>query len=306
MINTPYSINLNTPYGSAEGQYAVLILQNTPYCLEEQIRCLDCRDQYVVLSRRVDTSYPTGGYGVSVDLSEQPERLATGSMLDTAYGRRVIRRIGNCFDKHKKLLDSVLLDKLKLDGEFELEEEIIGEELIKRYKAIKEKEDPGVFMLHIRLEGKYNYRSLVDTVSNINMLPYRIYELLERDKVKPKSNKVRMLDHLNAKTMERLLNVLCQVRVTTILVNFMLLDVPFDQDIPSYGFKVRNVHAKSNSDDDEDYCLKRDDSGKPFHGPNRPKYLECEDLIDRALAQQDSLNPFNKICVWKKKAVVLF
>ncbi|GJX06467.1 hypothetical protein Tco_0194399 [Tanacetum coccineum] len=64
--------------------------------------------------------------------------------------------------------------------------------------------------------------------------------------------------------------------------------------------KVRNVHAKSNSDDDEDYCLKRDDSGKPFHGPNRPKYLECEDLIDRALAQQDSLNPFNKICVWKK------
>ncbi|GJU83030.1 hypothetical protein Tco_1285395 [Tanacetum coccineum] len=70
LINTPYSINLNTPYGSAEGQYAVLILQNTPYCLEEQIRCLDCRDQYVVLSRRVDTSYPTGGYGVSVDLSE--------------------------------------------------------------------------------------------------------------------------------------------------------------------------------------------------------------------------------------------
>ncbi|GJR40690.1 hypothetical protein Tco_1216374 [Tanacetum coccineum] len=71
MINTSYSINLNTPYGSAEGQYAVLILQNTPYCLEEQIRCLDRRDQYAVLSGKVDTSYLTGGYGVSVDLSEQ-------------------------------------------------------------------------------------------------------------------------------------------------------------------------------------------------------------------------------------------
>ncbi|GKB72145.1 hypothetical protein Tco_0933557 [Tanacetum coccineum] len=56
---------------SAEGQYAVLIIQNTPYCLEEKICFLDCRDQYVVLSRKVDTSYPTGGYGVSVDLSEQ-------------------------------------------------------------------------------------------------------------------------------------------------------------------------------------------------------------------------------------------
>ncbi|GJY59548.1 hypothetical protein Tco_0459440 [Tanacetum coccineum] len=56
---------------SAEGKYAVLIIQNTPYCLEEHIRCLDCRNQYAVLSGKVDTSYPTGGYGVSVDLSEQ-------------------------------------------------------------------------------------------------------------------------------------------------------------------------------------------------------------------------------------------
>ncbi|GKG39670.1 hypothetical protein Tco_0463815, partial [Tanacetum coccineum] len=46
-------------------QYAVLIAQNTPYCLEEHIE-----SQYAVLSGKVDTSYPTGGYGVSVDLSE--------------------------------------------------------------------------------------------------------------------------------------------------------------------------------------------------------------------------------------------
>ncbi|GJX69628.1 hypothetical protein Tco_0305355 [Tanacetum coccineum] len=71
MITTPYLINLNTPYGSAKGQYVVLIIQNTPYCLEEQIHYLDYRDQYAVLSGKVDTSYPTGGYGVSVDLSEQ-------------------------------------------------------------------------------------------------------------------------------------------------------------------------------------------------------------------------------------------
>ncbi|GKF02453.1 hypothetical protein Tco_0029376, partial [Tanacetum coccineum] len=35
------------------------------------IRRLDCRSQNAVLSRKVDTSYPTGGYDVSVDLSEQ-------------------------------------------------------------------------------------------------------------------------------------------------------------------------------------------------------------------------------------------
>ncbi|GKB35881.1 hypothetical protein Tco_0880823 [Tanacetum coccineum] len=56
---------------SVECQYAVLSSQSTSYCLEEQIRCLDCQTQYVVLSRRLDTSYPTGRYGVSGDQSEQ-------------------------------------------------------------------------------------------------------------------------------------------------------------------------------------------------------------------------------------------
>nr|GEW42926.1 hypothetical protein [Tanacetum cinerariifolium] len=54
-----------------EGRYAVLITQYTLYYLEEQTHHLDCRSQYAVLSGKVDTSYPTGGYGISVDLSEQ-------------------------------------------------------------------------------------------------------------------------------------------------------------------------------------------------------------------------------------------
>ncbi|GJY19686.1 hypothetical protein Tco_0391177 [Tanacetum coccineum] len=112
-----------------------------------------------------------------------------------------------------------------------------------------------------------------------------------------------MLDHSNAKTIGRLLDVLCQVRVTTILANFMQLDMPVDHDVPiivGRMDKVRNVHVESKSDDEEDYCLKRDDFGKLFYGPNHPKYLDCEDLIDRDLAEQNSLNLFNKIYVWKK------
>nr|GEY35372.1 putative reverse transcriptase domain, ribonuclease H-like domain, aspartic peptidase domain protein [Tanacetum cinerariifolium] len=38
--------------------YAVLMLQNMLYCLEEQIRCLGYRIQYIALSRKVDTSVP--------------------------------------------------------------------------------------------------------------------------------------------------------------------------------------------------------------------------------------------------------
>ncbi|GJS78444.1 hypothetical protein Tco_0728325 [Tanacetum coccineum] len=55
---------------SVECQYAILSSQNTPYCLEKHIRRLDYRIQYDDLGRRFDTSYPTGGYGVSGDQSE--------------------------------------------------------------------------------------------------------------------------------------------------------------------------------------------------------------------------------------------
>ncbi|GKG18342.1 hypothetical protein Tco_0372640, partial [Tanacetum coccineum] len=65
-------------------------------------------------------------------------------------------------DQHNKLLDSVLFKKLKLDGEIELEEEEAKEEMVKEYKAIKEKEEPGVFVLPIRLEAKLDLHALAD------------------------------------------------------------------------------------------------------------------------------------------------
>ncbi|GKB69982.1 hypothetical protein Tco_0931394 [Tanacetum coccineum] len=41
-----------------------------------------------------------------------------------------------------------------------------------------------------------------------------------------------MLEHMDTETIGRLLDVFCQVGVTTILANFMLLDVPVDRDVP--------------------------------------------------------------------------
>nr|GEV76181.1 hypothetical protein [Tanacetum cinerariifolium] len=64
------------------------------------------------------------------------------------------------------------------------------------------------------------------------------------------------------------------------------------------GKNIRNVHGESDSDDDEDYCLKRDEMGKPFYGPNHTNYLNYKDPIDRDLDFQDAINQFKKICVW--------
>ncbi|GJW41262.1 hypothetical protein Tco_0067107 [Tanacetum coccineum] len=44
----------------------VIILYGIRRIVGEKIRRLDCKTQYAVQSRMFDTSYPTGGYGVSI------------------------------------------------------------------------------------------------------------------------------------------------------------------------------------------------------------------------------------------------
>ncbi|GJZ26355.1 hypothetical protein Tco_0570608 [Tanacetum coccineum] len=70
-------------------------------------------------------------------------------------------------------------DKVELGGKIVKEEE----EEVKRIKgkALKEKDDPEAFIFPIRLEGKVNENALADTRSDINTMPYRIYEQLGRE-----------------------------------------------------------------------------------------------------------------------------
>ncbi|GJU92201.1 retrovirus-related pol polyprotein from transposon TNT 1-94 [Tanacetum coccineum] len=85
-------------------------------------------------------------------------------------------------DKYKKILDEIWKDKVELDGKTVKEDE----EAVKRIKgeALKEKDDPGAFIFPIRLEGKVNENALADTGSDINTMPYRIFETLGREDMK--------------------------------------------------------------------------------------------------------------------------
>ena len=87
------------------------------------------------------------------------------------------------------------MDRLKMDGEVEDEsEEEAAAHVVRGYKVLRELDDPGCFVFPIRLEGELTYYALADTGSNINMMPYKIYELLKKGKVRPKLDMIRMLD----------------------------------------------------------------------------------------------------------------
>nr|GEY58852.1 hypothetical protein [Tanacetum cinerariifolium] len=142
-------------------------------------------------------------------------------------------------------------------------------------------------------------------------MPYRIYEKLGIDQVKPVCHIITMLDYSKAEPMGILKDVLCQVGVTMILAKIWLLDIPVDRDIPIvvgrrflytcwaiiniikgttltfyvvchqkfYVANVRNSHGESDSDDEEEYCLKRDEIGNHFYGPNRLESVEARLLV---------------------------
>ncbi|GJX85115.1 hypothetical protein Tco_0335889 [Tanacetum coccineum] len=133
-------------------------------------------------------------------------------------------------DKYKKILDSIFLDKLKLDGEIKSEEE----EAIKKVmgEALKEKDDPGAFVIPIRLDAKINLNALSNTGSDINIMLFRIYAKLGKDEVKPVNRGITMLNHSKAEPMGLLKDLLCQVGVTTITAKFFILYMHVDKEVP--------------------------------------------------------------------------
>ncbi|GJR29878.1 reverse transcriptase domain-containing protein [Tanacetum coccineum] len=207
-------------------------------------------------------------------------------------------------DKYKKILNEVWKDKVELDE-----------------KIVKDEEEA------------VNENALADTGSDINTMPFRLYVQLGRDDMKKVDRGIKMINHTQAEAMGILTNILCQVGVTTLIAKFLILDIPIDRDSPivvGRGFlrTIRAIvntperlfstfdgfchqtfcaarsdfmrNAESDSDDEEEYQIKRNKFGAPIYGPKPAPYLNCNDPDERSLAIQTVTNPFRKISVWKK------
>ncbi|GKD19129.1 retrovirus-related pol polyprotein from transposon TNT 1-94 [Tanacetum coccineum] len=222
---------------------------------------------------------------------------------------------------------------LRISQKFALLEEKRKKNKKVKGEALKEKDDPGAFIFPIRLEGQVNKNALADTGSDINTMPYRIYEQLGREEIKKVDRGITMINHTKAEAMGILMNVLYRVGVTTLIAKFLILDIPIDRDAPIVvgqgflhtiggivntperlfltfdGFCHQTFHAtrsdvmrntKSDSDDEEEYEIKRNKFGAPIYGLKPAPYLNCNDPVGRSLALQIVTNPFRNISVWKK------
>ncbi|GJU03890.1 hypothetical protein Tco_1114228 [Tanacetum coccineum] len=156
-------------------------------------------------------------------------------------------------------------DTVELDGKIVKEEE----ETVKRIKgeALKEKDYPGAFIFPIRLEGQVNKNALADTGSDINTMPYRIYEQLRREDIK--KGFLRTIGGI-VNTPKRL---------------FLTFDGFCHQTFRAARSDVMR-NRESDSDDEEEYQIQRNKIGAPIYGPKPAPYLNCNDPVERSLAIQ--------------------
>ncbi|GJT26453.1 hypothetical protein Tco_0906728 [Tanacetum coccineum] len=157
-------------------------------------------------------------------------------------------------DKYKKILDGIVMDKIKLDGEIKKEEE----EAIKQVKGeVLQEKTYGISEGCFVPSGNYHYHC---EISHLDMPINRDAPIL--------------VGRGFLYTCGSILNT--RDSITSIF------DGVCHQ---TFGAAKTSLNTKeSDSDDGEDYGIQRNSFGAPMYGPKSAKYLNCNDLMNRALA----------------------
>ncbi|GKE42857.1 hypothetical protein Tco_1470141, partial [Tanacetum coccineum] len=213
-------------------------------------------------------------------------------------------------DKYRKLLDEIWADKVRLDGIVKPKEERV---IVKvKGQMLKEKKDPGAFLFPIRLLGRINENALADTGSNTNTMPYIIYEQLGRDDIMKENRNITMINFTEAEFLILEIHV---DRDAPIMVGRGFLDtIGGNIDIPNRTFTIFNGltrqtfraarsgktrTAESDTDDEEDYVIKRNEMGTPIHN-SRPIGYQNNTNPAENMTLESVINAFRKIKMWKK------
>ncbi|GJV44170.1 hypothetical protein Tco_1428706 [Tanacetum coccineum] len=215
----------------------------------------------------IGTSSSPGGHLTQKEAAKEALAIIMSCKFALLEEERPIIETMTYHEKYKKILDEIWKDKVELDG-----------------NIVKEEEED------------VNENALADTGSNINTMPYWIYEQLGREEMK-------------------------KVGVTTLIVKFLILDIPINRDalivvgrgflrmiggivntperlfLTFNGFCHQTFHGarsdvmrntESNSDDEEEYQINRNKFGAPIYGPKPALYLNCNDSAERSLREAET------------------
>ncbi|GJS64406.1 hypothetical protein Tco_0678970 [Tanacetum coccineum] len=167
----------------------------------------------------------------------------------------------------------------------EAEKRALAHNISMRYEILEELPD---------WNGPNYENALADTGSDTNTMPYRIYEQLGRDDIMKENRNITMINYTEVEVTGRG-NIDIPNRIFT---TFDGLTCQTFRAAKSQKIRI----AKSDSDDEEDYVIKRNEMGIPIHN-SRPIGYEnnTNPAENMTLSTLESvINPFRKIKMWKK------
>ncbi|GKE13653.1 retrovirus-related pol polyprotein from transposon TNT 1-94, partial [Tanacetum coccineum] len=170
-----------------------------------------------------------------------------------------------------------------------------------------------------------------------NQLPYCLFKNLGLGDPKPYNSNLTIADKTQAKVMREVKNVRIQIGYQAYLVDFLILDILVDKELPlllgrpflrtcravidmghgtlciddgvihhTYFPKpTTKAYLDNFTQEEEDDWLScfevgRDEDGNSKYRPVAPSFLDTEDDMERALAMEAYFNPFKNIIVFKK------
>ncbi|GKB17515.1 putative ribonuclease H-like domain-containing protein [Tanacetum coccineum] len=152
--------------------------------------------------------------------------------------------------------------------------------------------------------------ALADTGASVSVLPYSLFKNLRLSDPKPYNSNLTMADNTQAKAMGEVRNVRIQIGYQAFLVDFLVLDILVDKELPLLLGRLflrtcETTYLDNFQLDEEDDWLScfevgRDEDGNPKYGPVAPSFLDIEDDMERSLAMEAYFNPFKNIIVFKK------
>ncbi|GJQ99836.1 putative ribonuclease H-like domain-containing protein [Tanacetum coccineum] len=179
--------------------------------------------------------------------------------------------------------------------------------------------------------------ALADTRESVSVLPFSLYKNLGLSDPRPYHSNLTMANNTQAKAMEEVRNVRIQIGYQAYLVDFLVLNIPVNKELPlllgrlflrtyeavidigygtmsiddgvirhTYFPKPRAKAYLENFEIDKEHdwlsCFEvgRDEDGNPKYDPVAPSFLDIEDEMERALEMEAYFNPFKNIIVFKK------
>ncbi|GJR67985.1 hypothetical protein Tco_0014050 [Tanacetum coccineum] len=234
---------------------------------------------------------------------------------------------------YRKKLDEVMTGRARLSSDQFGEKEKMR---IVEHGLLKKMCDPGNFMHPVRVNGTVEMSALADTRVSVSVLPYSLFKNLGLSDPRPYKSNITMADNTQAKAIGEVRNVRIQIEYQAYLVDFLVLDIPLDKELPlllgrpflrtcgavidmgcgsmsiDYGVIRRTYFPKPIAkgylenfeiDEEDDWLscfeVRRDEDGNPKYGPVAPTFLDIKDDMERALTMEAYFNPFRNINVFK-------